>query len=73
MKRPALGTALAHIDLVVAQKDFGIDDAPAIRTDAPGQFVEHIIRIRAMAFGDVAYACVASKADGLLGIHVRNP
>src|SRR5262249_31559829 len=72
-ERPAPRAAFAHIDFVVAQKDFGIDDAPALRTNAPGQFVEHIVRIHAMPVGDFTRAGVATKAKGLLGIHAKCP
>jgi hypothetical protein len=48
----ALRTPLAHIDAVVAQENFGIDDAPAIGANAAGQLMEHITRIDAMTIHD---------------------
>ncbi len=42
-ERPALRTTLAHIDFVVTQQNFGIDDPPAIATNAARQLMENIV------------------------------
>src|SRR5258708_17447391 len=53
-ERSALRAALAHVNLIVAQKDLSIDDSSAVRTNAASQFIEDVIGIffllRRMAF-----------------------
>src|ERR1035437_428951 len=40
-----IGTALGHVDFVVAQQNFRIDYPPALRTDAAGEFIEYVVRV----------------------------
>ena len=44
-KQAVVGTSFAHKHLVVSQQDVGIDDPPALRTNAAGQLVENIARV----------------------------
>src|SRR5260370_26381342 len=45
LKRSALWAALAHVNLVVTQKDLSVDDSSALRANATSQFIENVIRI----------------------------
>src|SRR6516162_3433041 len=44
-KRPTVGAALAHIDLVVAQDDLGIDHLSTAGTYAARKLMEHVVGI----------------------------
>ena len=57
-ERPALSAPLSHVDLVVAEQNFGVDDRAAIRADAARQLVEHVIGIGSRVAG-------AAFLDGL--------
>ena len=39
----AVGAALGHVNLVVAQQDLGVDHFPALRADAAGEFIEDVV------------------------------
>src|SRR6267143_4921224 len=45
LERPTLRAALAHVNLVVAQKYLSIDDSSAVRANAASQFIENVICI----------------------------
>jgi len=45
LEGPTIGAALAHVDLVVAQEDLGVDHLPALGADAAGQFIEDVVGV----------------------------
>ena len=45
LERAALRAALAHVNLVVAQKNLSVDDSSALGANAASQFIENVIRI----------------------------
>ena len=45
LERSALRAALAHVNLVIAQKNLSVDDSSALRANAASQFIENVICI----------------------------
>src|SRR5216683_5965279 len=45
LERPALRTALAHVNLVVAQNYLCIDDLTTVRADAACEFVKDVVGV----------------------------
>ncbi len=45
LKGAVVRAELVHMDLIVAQQDFGINHPPAFGTNAAGEFVEDIVGI----------------------------
>ena len=64
-ERSMIGAALAHVDLVVADQDVGVDDAAALGADAAGQFVEDVVRV----FLQIGRC--GQRVDRRLGMHLH--
>ena len=72
-KGSAVGTALAHVDFVVAQENLGVDHPAAVRTDAARKLMKYIIDIFARADRDRALVLAEFKTRHDLHALGRRP